>query len=112
MAEMRSDPPRCHRCRREASAEELDRILWCEDCVGAERKRAAWWGSGLAVIAVALLALWIALRVRPGPDFRFLWALVLIVAYVLGARLAHELVYGIVRIRNRPAARAPTDAPG
>lgn len=87
-------------------ADEVDRILWCEDCVAAERRRAAWWGRGIAFVAVALLALWIALGIRPGPDFRILWALVLIVAYVLGARLAHELVYGVIRVRNRPGARS------
>lgn len=100
------DTIRCRRCRRESTAAELDRILWCEECVAAERRRAAWWGRGLAVTAVGLLALWIALVIRPGRDFRILWALVLIVAYALGARLANELFFGITRVRNRAGARA------
>lgn len=105
-----TDVLRCRRCRREVTAGDLDRILWCEDCVAVERKRAAWWGRGIALVAVALLAVWIALAIRPGEDFRILWALVLIVAYALGARLAHELVYGIVRVRNHPGARAGSDS--
>lgn len=106
MSDVEQDTLRCRRCRREVTADELDRILWCEACVAAERRRAAWWGRGLTVGAVGLLALWIALVIRPGQQFRILWALVLIVAYALGARLAHELVFGIARVRNRAGARA------
>lgn len=106
MSEAEQDSLRCRRCRREVTGDELDRILWCEECVTAERRRAAWWGRGVAVGAAGLLALWIALVIRPGPEFRILWALVLIVAYTLGARLVHELFFGIVRVRNRAGARA------
>lgn len=97
----------CRRCEREAGPDELDRLLWCEDCVAAERGRTAWWGRGIALLTAGLLALWIALEIRPGDRFLLLWALVLVVAYGLIARLAHELVYGIMRVRNRPGARAP-----
>lgn len=110
MGEEAGDTVRCRRCRQSATADELDRLLWCEECVTAERRRAAWWGRGLAVAAVALLALWIAVAVRPGPDFRILWALVVVVAYALGARLAHELAFGVIRVRNRPGARVPDGA--
>jgi hypothetical protein len=105
MNEAEQDILRCRRCRQEVTAEELDRILWCEECVAAERRRAAWWGRGLAVGAVGVLALWIALVIRPAQEFRILWALVLIVAYALGARLANELVFGTARVRNRAGAR-------
>lgn len=81
-------------------------MLWCEECVAAERRRAAWWGRGLAFVAAVLLALWIALFVRPGPDFRILWAVLLIFAYYLFTRLARELSYGVIRVRNRPGARS------
>lgn len=106
MTQTDEDTLRCQRCTREASTDELDRILWCEQCVQAERRRAAWWGRGIALLGAGLLALWIALSVRPGSEFRILWALVLVVAYGLFARLAHELVYGVIRVRNRPGARA------
>lgn len=99
---------RCRRCHREMAADDLDRILWCDECVAAERRRAAWLGRAIAVAAVALLAVWIAAVVRPDAEFRILWALVVIVGYALGARLAHELTFGVNRIRNREGARAAT----
>lgn len=102
------DTLHCRRCQRERTADELDRLLWCEDCVAAERRRAAWWGRGLALAAASLLALWIALVVRPGTEFRILWAVLLIFAYYLFTRLARELSYGVIRVRNQPGAR--TDA--
>lgn len=92
----------CRRCGRESTADELDRLLWCEECVAAERRRSAWWGRGLALVAAALLALWIAIVIRPGADFRILWAVLLIFAYYLFTRLARELTYGVIRVRNRP----------
>ncbi|MFW6205912.1 MAG: hypothetical protein ACOC5I_01605 [Gemmatimonadota bacterium] len=106
MTEHNEDVLRCRRCGREAAPDEVDRLLWCEDCVLAERSRAAWWGRGIALVTAGLLALWIAVQIRPGDRFRILWALVLIVAYLLIARLAHELVYGVRRVRNRSGARS------
>ena len=85
--------------------DELDGMLWCEECLAFERRRARRWGRGLAVGAVALLALWIALAIRPSDQFRYLWAIVLVVALVLTTRLAQELAFGVFRIRNRPGAR-------
>ncbi|MFO7894202.1 MAG: hypothetical protein R6U63_10740 [Longimicrobiales bacterium] len=96
------DEARCRRCLRPVPGDDLDRILWCEDCVEFERKRAARWGRGLALAAAALLGIWIALAISPGGQFRYLYALVIIVAYVLGSRLGTELVFGIARVRNRP----------
>lgn len=110
------DTLRCRRCTRTRTPEELDGMLWCEDCIAAERRRAAWWGRGLALGAASLLAVWIALVIRPGADFRILWAVLLIFAWFLLTRLARELTYGVFRIRNRPGVRAgevsgPDDAP-
>lgn len=103
---------RCRRCRRPTPGDDLDRILWCEECVTAERKRAGRWGRGLAFAAATLLGVWIAAALRPADEFRYLYALVIVVAFVLGSRLGTELVYGIVRVRNRPGAREETYPPG
>lgn len=103
------DAVRCQRCHRVTPGDELDGMLWCEECVAAERRRARRWGRGLGIGAVALLALWIALAIRPGDQFRYLWAIVLIVALGLTVRLARELVFGVVRVRNRPGVRAGAD---
>jgi hypothetical protein len=99
------DALRCQRCRQERSGDELDRILWCEECQHAERRRAAWTGRAGAFAAALALTFWIALDIQPAPEFRILWALVVIVAFYLLARLGHELVYGIIRVRNVPGAR-------
>jgi apolipoprotein N-acyltransferase len=100
------DTPRCHRCRQERTSEELDRILWCEDCQRAERRRAAWLGRAIAFAAAIALTFWIALDVQPAADFRIVWALVIIAAFYLVSRLVKELVYGLARVRNEPGARA------
>lgn len=117
MVDPTDDTLHCRRCGRGARADELDRMLWCEDCVAAERRRAAWWGRGLAFVAALLFALWIALVVRPGADFRILWAVLLLFAYYLFTRLARELAYGVIRVRDRPGARVGVqpvheDSPG
>jgi hypothetical protein len=104
MTEPDDDLARCRRCRRPTPGDDLDRILWCEECVTAERKRAARWGRGLALAAATALAVWIGLAIRPAGRFRYLYALVLIVAFYLGARLGTELVFGIARVRNVPGA--------
>ena len=98
---------RCRRCGRVTPGEELDGQLWCEECVEAEKRRAALWGRGLAFAAATVLGIWIALAIGPAGQFRYLYAFVVVVAFVLGARLATELVFGIVRVRNRPGVRAP-----
>jgi hypothetical protein len=97
---------RCRRCGRVIPGDELDRILWCEDCVTAEGRLAARRGRVVALLGAGLLAVWIAISIRPGDQFLALWAIVILVAYALGARLARELIYGIARMRNRPGARA------
>jgi hypothetical protein len=105
MLEQDDDTLRCRRCRQPRTADDLDRILWGQECQRAERRRAAWWGRALAFGAAVLLSLWIATRIQPSDQFLRLWALVVVVAFYLGSRLGTELVYGITRVRNVPGAR-------
>jgi hypothetical protein len=100
------DVLRCRRCRQERTADDLDRQLWCEECRRAERRRAGHWGRGLAFAAAVLLSFWIAIVIQPSREFLLLWALVIVVAFYLGSRLGQELVFGIIRVRNEPDARA------
>lgn len=97
----------CKRCLQRRPADELDRMLWCEACREAERRVAAIWGRGVGILAGLGLALWIALVVQPsnGP-FLVLWAATILVTYRVGARLGRELIYGAIRVRNVPGARA------
>lgn len=97
---------RCRRCLRETTTDELDALMWCPACQAAERRRAARVGRWVALVAATALALWIALGIGASRRFLLLWSLVLVVAYGVGARLVTELVYGAIRARNTPGARA------
>jgi hypothetical protein len=103
------DVLRCHRCLRVRTVDELDRMLWCEECQVAERRRAGWLGRALGFAAAVALSVWIAIRKQPSEDFLILWALVVIVALYLLSRLGQELVFGIIRVRNVAGARAADD---
>lgn len=103
--EDQDDTLRCHRCRQARPTEELDRMIWCEECLRVERRRAAWWGRAMAFLAAVALSFWIAIDVQPSDQFLLLWALVVIVAFYLGSRLGTELVFGVARVRNVPGAR-------
>lgn len=100
------DTLRCTRCTRVRTTDELDRILWCEKCQESERRRAGWIGRGVGLAMAVVLSFWIAVRVQPSQEFLVIWALVVLVAFYLLSRLGQELVYGVVRIRNVPSARA------
>lgn len=104
------DTLRCRRCGRVRTTDELDRMLWCDDCRIAERRRAAWLGRAGAFAAAIALSFWIAIEVQPSDRFLVLWALVVIVAFYLLSRLGQELGYGIARVRNLPGARVDDHA--
>ncbi len=96
----------CRRCRMPGTVDELDRMLWCDECKRAERRRAGWLGRALGFAAAIALSFWIAIVIQPSDQFLLLWALVVIVAFYLLSRLGQELLYGVFRIRNVPGARA------
>jgi hypothetical protein len=113
MAHRDEDILRCRRCRQASTVDDLDRMLWCEECRRAERRRAGWLGRAFGFAAAVALSFWIAIVIGPSDEFRVLWALVVIVAFYLLSRLGQELVYGVLRVRNEPGARAPqADRPG
>jgi hypothetical protein len=97
----------CIRCLRPTPSAELDRLLWCPECVEAARRRSAriGWvaGAGLALVLAAYI--WFGIQ----PDLSLIptgWALTLVVAFYLGGRVAREIAYGAMRLRNRRAAEA------
>lgn len=108
----RTDEITCIRCLEVKPSEELDRLLWCEGCVALAKRRALRTGL-LAGAALALvLAAWVALVIRP--DLSLIpagWALMLVVAFYLGSRVARELAYGVERWQNRPAVEAAPPPP-
>ena len=97
----------CVRCLRTRDNRELDRLLWCEDCVEAAKKRAGrrGWIAGGALFVLALL--WVVLWVQPDPDLiPTVWIALLAAVLYLSARLAREAFFGWERVTNRPAVEA------
>ena len=91
---------------------ELDRLFWCEACRRRGLARSARIGWTVGVGLTTLLVLWIWLVVRPDRDFILAgWIACVVAVFYLAGRIARELGYGVMRLRNRRAAEAmpPTD---
>ncbi len=102
----------CIRCLEVCPSEELDRLMWCEECVTKARRRALRTGllGGAALAVILALYVWFGIR----PDLSLIpagWALMLVVAFYLGSRVTRELAYGLMRWQNQGAveARPPSD---
>ncbi|CAN5767010.1 hypothetical protein BH23GEM11_BH23GEM11_05470 [soil metagenome] len=103
----RIDDINCIRCLVVTPSEDLDRLLWCENCVALARRRALriglLSGAGLAV----LLAIYVWFGIQPNLALIPAgWLLMLVVAFYLGSRVAREVAYGVMRWQNRPAVEA------
>ncbi len=109
-----SDDLACIRCLQATPLRELDSQFWCGECLTRARRRSAvrGWAAGGAFALV--LALYIALWIRP--DYSLIptgWVLVLAVAFYLSGRVVREFLFGWERMRNRRAVEAspPGDRP-
>jgi hypothetical protein len=107
------DDVTCVRCLQVKPVEDLDRLLWCEDCIRAARARAArgGWLAGGALAFVLALYIWFVIE----PDLSLIptaWLATLAVAFYLGGRVARELFYGAERLANRRAVEAVPPPPG
>ncbi|HEX7091862.1 MAG TPA: hypothetical protein VF192_17220 [Longimicrobiales bacterium] len=97
----------CRRCLRLRPFADLDRMFWCEECRTAARRLAARFGRIGALAGAVAVALWVGLVVQPASvRLQILYAVAVLVVYRIGRRLAEEVVYGAMRIRNREGARA------
>lgn len=97
----------CVRCLQKRSVEDLDRLLWCEECQAAAKRRAAMrgWLAGGALAVILALYIWLVIQ----PDLSLIptgWAATLLVAFYLGSRVARELFLGWERLANRRAVEA------
>jgi hypothetical protein len=100
------DTATCVRCLQEKDLEEMDRLLWCEECRDSARRRASLWGWGLGGFFAAVLALWIKVYIQPSDIVIGGWIATVVVALWIGGRIAREIAYGIMRYQNRKAAEA------
>lgn len=103
----------CVRCLEVRPVQDLDRLLWCEECQERARRRASvrGWLAGAAVTLLLGLYIWFAIQ----PDLTLIpggWAATLGVCLYLSSRIARELFYGYDRLRNRRALEASPPAPG
>ena len=90
----------CQRCLETKPRQDVDRLLWCDECKEAAQARAAnqSWFVGLPVATA--LALWIWLYVQPSNLVIGGWIGTVLAAFYLTARLAREVLYGVARMRG------------
>lgn len=106
------DDVTCVRCLEVKPVKELDRLLWCEECLASARRRAMRRGVTAGGLLALVLGLYIGLVIRP--DLSLIpaaWVATLVVAFYLGSRVAREFFFGVERIRNRPAVEASPPGP-
>jgi len=86
----------------------VDRQFWCEQCRTDARRLAARWGRSPRSPGAARLALWVGLVVQP-PSTRLLvlYAGAVLAVYRIGRRLVEEVVFGVMRIRNKAGVHEP-----
>jgi len=96
----------CVRCLQKKDLEGMDRLLWCEECREAARKRAVLWGWAAGVVLAAMLASWIWLIVQPSDLVIGGWIATVVAALWVGARVAREIAYGVMRFNNQKAVEA------
>ena len=108
------DRATCVRCLQKKDLADMDRLLWCEACREAARERANVWGWGMGVVLAGLLALWIWFYIQPSDLVIGGWIATVVAALWVGARVAREIAYGVMRYNNRKAAEAvpPRDDEG
>ena len=97
----------CVRCLEVRPIEDLDRLLWCEECIRSARRRAArrGWMAGAGLAGFLALYIWLVIQ----PDLSLIpsaWIATLVVAFYLGGRVARELLFGVDRVMNRRAVEA------
>lgn len=89
----------CASCGQVVRAADLDRHLWCEECIAAARAKArrigTWFGVGLA----GALAVWVFLVEKPTIMLGG-WIGAVLATFWLGMRIGRELTYGILRARS------------
>lgn len=90
----------CVRCGETRDSSDVDRMLWCVDCVAEARERSGRIGTGIGVALALAVAAWIWLSVQPSDLIPGAWLAVVIATGYLGRRMAREIVFGVLRSRE------------
>ena len=100
------DRATCVRCLQEKDLDGMDRLIWCQECRESARGRSGVWGWGIGFFLAVCLALWIWLYIQPSDLVIGGWVATVVWALWVGARVAREVAYGVMRFTNRKAAEA------
>ena len=96
------DEVACSRCGHIADRSDLDRLLWCKDCIDSVRnwaKRRSWMvGCCIGIILFA----WIWFVVEPSRTLMGGWAGTVLAAIYVSARVTREVLYGAIRMKTSP----------
>ena len=98
----------CQSCQRIYPAYDLDRYLWCPDCLAAVRRRGAHWGRLVGIVAGVAVALYVVLIVKP-MRMNLIWALPPLMTYVLTSRIAVAVTQGYYRSRGSIQVQVPSE---
>lgn len=99
-------PVTCVRCLEVRDYSDVDRLMWCETCREAAKRRAGHWGWGAGAVLGAALALWIWTVIQPSDLVIGGWVATVVAALWIGGKVAREIAYGVMRFTNRRAVEA------
>ena len=91
----------CTCCGEPRKAADLDRLLWCEECIANARSQAKRFGWRLGGALAAGLAAWIFLVQRPSEIVIGGWIGAVVATLWLGARAGRAIWFGVLRFRAR-----------
>ena len=98
----------CLICLQTKPRQDVDRLLWCDECREAAQTRAASRSWYVALAVAVALALWIWLYVQATLVISW-WIGVVLAAFYLSARMAREVLYAVARVRGAVAAPGAID---
>lgn len=96
----------CVRCLGVKARRDLDRLLWCDDCCDAARRHATATGWKVGAGLTVVLSVWIWLVIQPSDLVIGGWIGSVLAAFYVSARVVREILYGAMRVGNRPAVEA------
>lgn len=105
------DEVTCVRCLEVLDQMLLDRLLWCDDCRRRARERAAWAGWLGGLVFGTGVAAYVWLIIEPSDLVIGGWVGTVVAAIWIGQKVAREIVYGAMRVRNARAVDAVPPGP-
>ena len=100
------DEANCTRCGGTNDRSDLDRLLWCKDCVSSVGSLAKSWGWMIGLAIATALSLWIWIVVQPSNMLIGGWAGIVLAAMYVSARVTREVLYGVIRMKNSSQIQA------